>query len=402
MLKSRHILTVLSALVLAGFVWGIIYLFHLRFDTGDIYPPYSSLRTDPLGAKMLYESLQRVPGLSVSRFFQSASKLEGGKQRVLLIAGASSASLEWTSPADYHALQTFLHEGGRVVIALLPRAGGVNPTEKNKSMRPSATNSDDKIIEPVSLLATNGLTLRSENLLVDNTGTTHSELAEAAEEWPGLPPLISWHSADYFGGVTGPWRTVYRRREHPVIIERSFGAGSLVLASDSYFVSNEALRKERHSELLVWLLGARHEILFDETHFGVEEQVGVAALLRRYHLEGAIGGLLLLAALFVWKNSAPLVPGPAEGAAPGRGAEVEGLETSAGFASLLRRSLPVKDIFLTSFEEWKAACARDPRVAARLPQIEKIVDEEKARPPGSRRPVQTYQAIHRILTQHHP
>jgi hypothetical protein len=77
---------------------------------------------------------------------------------------------------------------------------------------------------------------------------------------------------------------------------------------------------------------------------------------------------------------------------------VQGKEAGAGFASLLRRGISPADILFTCFDEWKSACARQPRAAARLPAIERIIQEEKARPSGSRRPVETWQAIRRILS----
>lgn len=401
MLKSRAILVTVLAAVAAGFVFGIVSLFQLQFSSGDIYPPYSSLRTDPLGAKIFCESLRRLPGLTVSRFFQPDSKLYGSRHRALFVVGASAAALQEMSPDDYHALQNFLYEGGRVIVSLLPGNENVTQPEekktKTKTPSRSATNDDDFMAKPISFLSTNALTIKSESLAVEDSGATHPELAEASAEFPALPRLISWHSAEYFSPSNSQWRVVYSRKEHPVIIERSFGEGSLVLSTDSYFVSNEAMRKERHSELLVWLLGGRHEILFDETHFGVMQQLGVAALMRRYRLEGAIAALIFLAGLFIWKNSASLAPMPPEG--PAGYARVAGKDSSAGFASLLRRNVPVGELILTSFEEWKTACARDPRVSARMPAIQSIIDEEKARPPGSRRPLETYQAIRRILTK---
>jgi hypothetical protein len=405
MLKHRHSLIALLVVVLAGFIFGVIHLFQLRFNAGDIYPAYSSFRTDPLGVKMFYESLERLPGLSVSRFFQSSSKLTGNKERVLFIVGVLPRAIDLMPSSDYSALRDFMFQGGRVVICLLPdndfAAGfeSATPTKSKKSPSQGKTNSDDIVIGSVSFLATNGLTLKTDRLLADNSGSLHSELAEAADDFTDLPRLISWHSGTYFNGLDGQWRTVYRRKNHPVIIERSFGRGSLVLSTDSYLVSNEALRKERHPELLVWFLGGCREILFDETHLGVEEQLGVAALMRRYHLEAGILGLLFLAGLFVWKNSASLVPAPPDDHTDSQGAYVMGKESSAGFASLLRRSVLPSEVVLTSFEEWKTACARDPRNAVRLPRIERIIEEEKARPPKSRRPLETYQAIRQILTQ---
>ncbi len=224
-------------------------------------------------------------------------------------------------------------------------------------------------------------------------------MAQASKDFEQLPRLISWHSAGYFTGLTNKWRTVYQWKQHPVIVERPFGAGSLVLSTDSYFLSNEAMRKERHAELLAWFLGNAHEIIFDETHLGVMEQPGIAGLMRRYNLEGVIAGLLLVAGLFVWKNSATLVPPAADETLDGSAALVAGKETSAGFASLLRRSIRPEDIILTCFAEWKSACARQPRAAARLAEVERIIAEEKSRPTGSRRPVATYQSIHKLLTQ---
>ncbi len=54
----------LAVLLLGGlFVTGLIQLILLRFESGDVYPPYSSLRADPLGCKALYESLGRVADL---------------------------------------------------------------------------------------------------------------------------------------------------------------------------------------------------------------------------------------------------------------------------------------------------------------------------------------------------
>ena len=45
-----------AAIVLgAGLVWGLEQVVLGPLETGDVYPPYSSLRTDPLGAKALYE-----------------------------------------------------------------------------------------------------------------------------------------------------------------------------------------------------------------------------------------------------------------------------------------------------------------------------------------------------------
>src|SRR5205807_5643409 len=117
--------------------------------------------------------------------------------------------------------------------------------------------------------------------------------------------------------------------------------GTIAMASDSYFLSNEALLKDRHPDLLSWWIGPNKQIIFDEAHFGVVENPGIAALIRKYHLHGLILGLILLAGLFIWKNSAPFIPMYAEEL---RSDFVPGKDSAAGFVNLLRRNIPASEI----------------------------------------------------------
>ena len=105
------------ALTLASFAFGLIHLFKLRFEAGDNYPPYSSLRADPLGSKALYESLDRM--LPARRHLQSLSKLGDGTGTTLLWLGEEVRDLRFL-PSEYKDIETFVRTGGRVVIALLP------------------------------------------------------------------------------------------------------------------------------------------------------------------------------------------------------------------------------------------------------------------------------------------
>src|SRR5206468_3145794 len=58
-----------------------------------------------------------------------------------------------------------------------------------------------------------------------------------------LPATLAWHSALVFTNLDKSWRTIYARGKNAVVIERRFGRGTVVLASDSYFLSNEAMSK---------------------------------------------------------------------------------------------------------------------------------------------------------------
>jgi hypothetical protein len=179
------------------------------------------------------------------------------------------------------------------------------------------------------------------------------------------------------------------------MIERAQGSGSIVIATDSYFASNEAMRGERAPELLAWLAGTNRAVIFNETHLGVQEQPGVSTLVRRYKLHGGVVALIALALLFIWKNSASFVPRPADSqiAAP-----VAGLESSTGFQNLLRRSIAPKDLLQVSLDEWHKAQRLDGRITPPCREkIRAVVDTFNA----AERPnvVEAYREITRILNR---
>ena len=55
MLNRRFVPWLGGILLVLALGYGLLHLFALRFAQGDVYPPYSSLRSDPLGKKALYE-----------------------------------------------------------------------------------------------------------------------------------------------------------------------------------------------------------------------------------------------------------------------------------------------------------------------------------------------------------
>ena len=105
----------------AIFAFGIDYLFQLRFEAGDVYPPYSSLRADPLGAMAFYESLGKIPDLSVRRDFSATDKLPEEPQTVYLHLAGDAYEWEWLSQDDYQSIQHFVDSGGRLVITFFPQ-----------------------------------------------------------------------------------------------------------------------------------------------------------------------------------------------------------------------------------------------------------------------------------------
>jgi hypothetical protein len=210
-----------------------------------------------------------------------------------------------------------------------------------------------------------------------------------------FPTNMTWHSALVFTNLDPVWRVIYARGTDPVMIEREHGNGSILLATDSYLVSNEAMRNERSADLLAWLPGSSHEILFDETHLGVQEKPGIATLAGRYGLHGGVVALLALAALFIWKSSVSFLPRSDESLSA---APVLGRESAAGFENLLRRGIAPKNLLQTTLDEWHKSSRLDGR--ATPPRREKIrAVVEKFNAQETPNVVDIYREIARILNR---
>ncbi|HTL17392.1 MAG TPA: DUF4350 domain-containing protein, partial [Patescibacteria group bacterium] len=111
----------------AAFAIGVFQLFKLRFEVGDVYPPYSSLRSDPLGTMALFESLSRMPNVRVTRDFSSVNNLPSGQSCTYLHLAASRAQWLRVPEEAVQDVQNFLLEGGRLVIAFLPETSRSYP-----------------------------------------------------------------------------------------------------------------------------------------------------------------------------------------------------------------------------------------------------------------------------------
>ena len=137
----------------------------------------------------------------------------------------------------------------------------------------------------------------------------------------------------------------------PVLVEKKIGRGSIVLVADAYFLSNEAMHRDRATPLLSWLVGDYRQITFVESTLGVLEDNGVGFLARRYGLGGALALCALLGVLYAWRRLVAFVP-PLEPDAAESG-EMLAYEPAAGFTTLLRRSLGPTDVLQACVEEWR-------------------------------------------------
>ena len=382
MLSRRRLSQLAAVLLLAGFCLGLVKLFQLRFSTGDVYPPYSALRADPLGTKIFYESLRALPGFTAGRNERQLDHLGRGEGAVIFLLGVKSP---YFSEKEKRATEHFLNTGGRLVLTFFPTYESP-PKEKAASPTPSPSPSAEP--EPTP----RGASLKTMLALWEvETGSDRNDEDDIASRQGPLPleETLSWHSGVFFRPKSPAWRTIYQCERGPVVIERTLGAGSIVLASDSFFVSNEALLVERAPALLAWLVGPARHIIFEETHLNIREKPGVASLLRRHGLSGFVVGFLILIGLWLWRN-ATFTLAPRRNAGPSDEI-VSGRDSFAGFVHLLRRGPAPGELLGVCLNEWtKSASASSGSRAHGAAALSAAIENEK-------NPVTAYNKITKML-----
>ena len=107
----------LAALMAAVFLWGVIGLFNRQFASGELYPDFSTLRTGPTGAKLLYDSLGEVPGIAVERNFLPLDFLPRDGAAIVLL-GVNPIEVDWEDAAFLRPVERIASRGNRVVVAM--------------------------------------------------------------------------------------------------------------------------------------------------------------------------------------------------------------------------------------------------------------------------------------------
>jgi hypothetical protein len=391
-----------GAILVVFFCLSIAHLFQLRFTAGDVYEPYSSLRADPLGLKILYESLDRFKEKKILRNYRSLSRLTPDTQITLLYSGVSIRTLDYFFYREFNEVDSLVKEGARVVISLIPLKK--KPAHFNISKTESEKNDKDNDIKankdqqeesekesqkepPYSLLKKWAF---SYDLIQD----TEAHKAQSTNILEGLPEDINWHSVIYFTiPEESDWDVIYTFEGKPVIVEKKHGKGTIVLSSDSYFLSNEAMLKSRYPALLSWIVGVQKTIIFDERHLGIQEKRGIAGLARKYHLHGICAGLLLVAALFIWKNSYSFIP-PHDDS---HGEIQRSADYTERLINLLRRHIPSHKILDYCVQEWESSLAfYDKDIQEKRGAVKNILEEESI---SASAPHKTYNRILKILSQ---
>jgi uncharacterized protein DUF4350 len=319
-------------------IWGLDQVALAPLETGEVYPPYSSLRSDPQGTKALYESLD-ASGLAVERLYKERTVLEN-RGDALFVLGVDPIGWSAVKAKTLEEYEKLVERGGRLVIAFVP----VRRT-----------------------------TMSLDKLPVEERWNIRLRYRRADAN--SLPR----HETELYFEAGPQWRIDAR------IAERAFGEGTIVLVTDCFPLSNQGLRDTRDVDLITKLVGPSHRIIFDENHFGVSESGSVTKLMRKYRLEGAVAVLALVGALFVWRSASSFLP-PRETSTT---AAVTGRDSMDGMTSLLHRGVPEKNLLDVCFAEWSKSEGRQ------ASQIDRV--EEEIRRLGKQDPVAAYRAANRVL-----
>lgn len=387
----------------AALAWGLEHLFQARFAQGDIYPPYSTLRADGIGTKALYDSLAEM--MNADRNYEPLDEFHPATAPSTIFILGAGVGTDVDDDEDDTALLNLAREGHRIVIGFnsyVPDpdldAAQNSDTPPPKKHTAKKKPKDDKPKEEKPKDAKPGDKKTDEAKVQEHrdpwgvkVGYQGTPPQKANTSEPGLEPELPWHTTAYFKEVDPAWRTLYRAGGKPVIIERAYGKGSIVLAAETYFASNEALSKDRAPGLLSALVGNSRAAVFDETHLGLDApDEGVAMLARKYRLHGVALALLCVAGLFIWRNLFSFVPPGAEAAR--QDSVVQGVDAASGFVGMLRRNIPGGKLVATCVAEWKRSFGHQVKPAT-MTEIELLASS------GAGQALHSFRTITQILNQ---
>lgn len=336
----------LAVAILGGvFGWGVIRLFNRQFAAGELFPEFSSLRTDRMGTKLVHDSLGKLDGITVERNFL---------------------------PFE------FLPRDGAALLLV-----GLDPLRVNR---------DAELLRTVEAVATRGnRVVMALHVDPDNRLWTQKDFDQADGPKSGPPPLrTKWKVFLRFdaerrvriGGAEG-WKVLESEDTGVLTIERDFGKGSVVLMAESADFTNRSAVGLDRLQAVSAAVGVYRRIVFDEQHLGVAESGSIVGMARQFRLTGLALGLALCAAVFIWRNASAFPP------AVGRGADCfSGRTSHAGLLTLLKRHIAPAELTAVCWREWLTTNGRlaSPELRG---QVETILAGAAGRPVAAAREIQT-------------
>ena len=283
------------------------------------YPSYSSLDNSDLGLKAYHDALLRL-GYRVERNFQPLHKL-ASTQGTILYAGPSLQAFRGVDRTDLELFQKLAEGGSHLVLLLSPngfleKAGKANPVTD---------------------------TLR------EHWGVEAESKRETLTE-----PVSRLPQAHYrFKAWSNEWQPLHMEDGRPVMLQRAFGKGGVLLVNDLDDFTNRTLLTVANGDILTAILDAKGLVVFDESHLGVADTGTVAGLARAHRLQWVLLGFSVLATLYVWRSSISFAaPQPAL-----ENHRVSGQDAHSALSHLLAQSVAPHQLLQALAKDWNASAA---------------------------------------------
>lgn len=348
----------LALLVAAVFFGGVISLFNRQFASGELYPEFSTMRTDRTGAKLLYDSLAKLPGIAVERNFLPMEFLPRDGATLVLL-GVDPMRVNWDDALFLRPLQRIASRGNRVLVAMYidadDRSLAQQDLDRREEPKTKGAKEKSKPEPPIK-------TMWKVSLKLDPDETKPHPL--------------------YFGQADG-WTIRDKVGVKILAIERDFGKGSVVLMAESADFTNESVVAIDRLRQVSGALGPYRRIVFDEEHLGIAESGSVIGMARQFRLMGLALGLGLCAALFIWRNASGFPP-PASSRSVER---FSGRTSQAGLLTLLKRHIPPAELAAVCWREWLSTNRHEATPQRRM-QADAIVTGAAGRPLEATREIQ--------------
>ncbi len=391
---------ILFFVLMALFCLAMAHLFSLRFKSGDIYPRYSSLRSDPLGTKALFEALSQMDTIKIRRNYESFKRLP--EQSCIFVLGVISGKTHMIPKKELDQIMGLIDSGCRLVIAFTP--GNLRSFSKQEKAPPKEGSGEPDTPSDGCVDLFKELEL---SLEYDKTARP-DRMAEPGEQMPAhlRTGPVPWPSPLWFDLFSKGWKPLLVSGEQPVMVEKRCHTGSIVLAADSYVFSNESLLKNNGSSVLAYLCGSKKAIILDETHLGITRRAGISTLIRKYNLAVPVALFGIFALLFVWKNAYSLIPPDQQNEmAQARMAQspedtASAKDHMAGLVNLLKIHIEKSDLIPQCINAWKSAFLFDNEAGETYAERYRRLTPDAVRPKTSL--VDEYNRISRILRERKP
>jgi len=418
MQKNSYFYLSLLILIVTGFIYGIYQLFIYRFQKGDIFQEYSTLRSDEQGSKAYLETLRLFDDIEIEQNLLPLNQLKEKANTTFIFIGLTNNQIRNNYFFNEQTVQRILRNNNRLVLLLNPEIyttfldSLIIQNDSIKIKNKEKYNFANYLGFAIKFFSKDSLSSFKENDIKKNIGqdTLSEKISSIYEidtreiskmaytdiynsEILNLPLRIKWDTKLYLE-VQEDWLNIYNNADKPVICELIKKDFSVILATDSYFFKNKNFRDERETEFILWLTGNNRKIIIDESHFGIAKQNGISYLIKKYRLFYAVLILLFLGILFIWKSMDSFLPKTLKISDK---RDENTLIVENGIVGLLKQNLSTKELIKICYEERKKSLKISKKAEMdNMSEIENIVSGKTV---NKNQVVDSYNKIYKILNR---